>query len=308
MKRYIGIIATVVIVFLIVIMSGLMGGQDEQSVEIDSNILAEEKNETNETNEVNAKGIPILAYHTFEDDPKFPGINTTPEIFKEQLTLLKEKGYTTITTEQLQLYQKGEITLPEKSLMITIDDGYESVYEEAYPILKELDMKATLFLITSHIQLGFRFDIPMLSWDQIKEMQNSSFIEIGNHTHDLHWRGNDNSEGYEAMTMNMTKDGDMITDEEREQIIIDDLKQAEHLIEKHVGTSPQGFAYPYGVYDNIVEKAVKHAGYDVVHTTEQGLNFPGEDSTRLKRLGIMSKIDAERLLNIVEQYFDDLED
>ena len=134
--------------------------------------------------------------------------------------MLKENGWKTITSDQLAMFQQGDMVLQEKSFMITIDDGYESVYNNAFPILKELDMNATLFVITSHIESGNRFNIRMSSWEQIKEMSDSGYIEIGNHTHDLHWRGNGNTKGYEAMVTNITKRGKEISNTTRENIIV----------------------------------------------------------------------------------------
>lgn len=250
----------------------------------------------------NPKAIPVLMYHTFDENPKFPGINTTGEQFKAQLTYMKENGYTAITTEEFVMYQKGLKKLPLKSFMITIDDGYESVYDIAFPILKELEMKATLFVITSHIELGHRFDIPILTWEQIKEMHNSGYVEIGNHTHDLHWRGNNNTAGYEAMIFNQTKDGRTITNAERERMIISDLKHAHQLIEQNVGEAPKTFAYPYGAYDQVAERAVKSLRYDVVHTVKPGVNFHDGDVAHVKRINMTSEVNPIKLMDQIHQF------
>lgn len=174
-----------------------------------------------------------------------------------------------------EIHRKGLRNLNDgslKSFMITIDDGYESVYNIAYLILKELEMKATLFVKTSHIESGERFGVPMLTWEKLKEMNDSGYIEIGNHTHDLHWRGENNSPGKEAMVTNVTKDGKKITDAQREQMIIEDLKTAGELVERNVGVPPKSFAYPYGAYDQVAERAVKKAGYTLNHTVIEGVN------------------------------------
>lgn len=251
----------------------------------------------------NAKGIPILMYHKFDAEGNaLQGINTSPLNFKEQLQLLKANGYTAITTEQLMDYQLKKRALPEKPFMITLDDGYESVYTEAFPILQELEMPAVLFVITSHIESGERFGVPMMTWEQMKEMSDSGLIEIGNHTHDFHWRGNDNQRGYEAMILNMTKDGKPLSDERRFAQIVVDLTTAHQLIEENVGVAPISFSYPYGVFDDIAEKAVKKAGYGVAHSIVEGANFPGDDLLRLKRTGINDETNALQLKERIETY------
>ncbi|WP_438311260.1 polysaccharide deacetylase family protein [Sporosarcina sp. FA9] len=240
----------------------------------------------------NAKGVPILMYHTFEDNPKFqfPGINVSTENFRAQLSYLKKNGFVTILPNDLKLFELGLKKLPVKPIMITIDDGYESVYTQAYPILKEFDMKAVFLVITSHIESGERFNEPMVTWEQIKEMSDSGYVEIGNHTHDLHWRGRGNTAGFEAMITNETKDGKIITNAQREQNIYDDLKTAHQLIEQRTGVSPTLFAYPYGAFDKVAERAVGSSGYEMALTVQEGVHFIGDGTMRLKRLGINNNV------------------
>ncbi|MEK4128682.1 polysaccharide deacetylase family protein [Solibacillus sp. FSL W8-0474] len=247
----------------------------------------------------NATYIPILMYHSFDEKPSLPGINTTPKLFKEHLTLLKNNGWTTITTDQLVMFLQGDIDLPENSFMITIDDGYESVYDNAFPILKELNMNATLFVITSHIESGERFHSRMSNWRQLKEMSASGYIEIGNHTHDLHWRGNGNTKGFEAMITNMTKQGKKISNTTRENIIVNDLTLAHKLITKNIGKEPKTFAYPYGSFDEVSERAVREAGYEISFSIIEDMNYPGENSERIKRYGTNSYVSAESVLKKV---------
>ena len=93
----------------------------------------------------NAPQFTVLNFHHFGEVEAYPtigNITTSPKRFRELLETLKKEGYTTITQEQVQNYLTNEEIIPEKSILLTIDDGYESVYEHAYPILKELKMAA----------------------------------------------------------------------------------------------------------------------------------------------------------------------
>lgn len=111
-------------------------------------------------------------------------------LFREQLNYLRKKGYTSI--DPLQLLKPE--SLPEKPVLITFDDGYEGVYTHAYPILKEFEFKATLFLISSvtgsgnnpyynEWDKGKRPVAKHLSIEVIKEMLKSNLISLGSHSH-----------------------------------------------------------------------------------------------------------------------------
>lgn len=245
--------------------------------------MASEKIMARDYQDGNLQSLPVINYHMFDSTTKYPNVNTTPENFRAQLTLLKEHGYTTVTHKQIENYLSGKEKLPQKSFAITIDDGYESVYKVAYPVLKELGMTATLFVITSEVEKGTRLNLPMMTWAQIKEVSDSGVMDVQNHTHDMHWRYQELT-GKEAMITNVTKAGISITDNQRRQIILDDVLTAKNLITKNVGIAPTAFSYPYGAYDSLVEKAIKDSGYEVAYSTITGVNHSGDGTTRIKRL------------------------
>ncbi|MGM7683300.1 polysaccharide deacetylase family protein [Cytobacillus sp. Hm23] len=178
--------------------------------------------------------VPVLMYHTFDVEGKFNSINTTPDRFEEQIKKLKEEGYSTITLEQFVNYVNGNAGLPKNPIMITIDDGYESVYTEAYPIIKKYNINATVFPIGSDVESGERFDLPMMDWGQMKEMYDEGLVEIQSHTYDLHWRLN-NEAGKEALVYPYTKDGKKMSESQLKNNIMTDLKKAKATIESNIG-------------------------------------------------------------------------
>lgn len=250
----------------------------------------------------NAKGITVINYHAFGDHQQIAHINTSKAIFREQLMMLKESGYTVISEPQLIAYLQGHGRIPEKSVFLTIDDGYESVYTIAYPILKELGMQATLFVIVKDIEVGSRKGVPMLNWSQLKEMADSNVMNVGNHTYDLHWRGNNDSPKYEAMLLNQTKDGQPLTNEARQQMIAEDVLKAKQLIEQRISKQTTSFAYPYGAYDKIAEHAIKQAGYFIDYSTESGLNLFGSGTVHIKRIDSSNRVSALALKQLLEEH------
>ncbi|MFJ5765427.1 polysaccharide deacetylase family protein [Lysinibacillus sp. NPDC093210] len=251
----------------------------------------------------NAKGVTVINFHSFGDYKEIANINITEKLFREQLKMLKDNGYSTITEDQLIAYLQGHGRIPEKSVFLTIDDGYESVYKVAYPILKEMGMQATLFIIVNDVETGFRKNVPMLNWQQIKEMSDSGFIHIGNHTYDLHWRGNNDKPKHEAMILNQKKNGEPLTNEERLRYIQEDITKAHQLIEKYTGKAPKSFSYPYGVYDRIAEQAVKEAGYTIDYSTQGGYNLFGEGTVHIKRIDSSNRVSAHELKKILEKNY-----
>ena len=97
-----------------------------------------------------ATKIPVLMYHYFDDKTNV-GAVVVKEEFKKQIKYLKDNGYNTITIQELIDFKEGKKDLPKKSILITSDDGYLSNYEFMYPILKENNMKATIFVIGENI-------------------------------------------------------------------------------------------------------------------------------------------------------------
>ena len=90
--------------------------------------------------------VPILLYHHITEEPGEGGA-VSVETFNEQMTALVEAGYTAVTFADLDAFVSGDGALPDKPILITFDDGYESNYTHAYPILKEHGLKATIFVI-----------------------------------------------------------------------------------------------------------------------------------------------------------------
>ncbi|MFY3791590.1 stalk domain-containing protein [Ureibacillus sp. MALMAid1270] len=94
--------------------------------------------------------VPVLMYHHFDEKTQ-NSVTVDPKNFEEQMLALQKAGYETITTEQMNAFLNGKGKLPNKPVLITMDDGYESNYIYAYETLKKYNMKATIFLITSQV-------------------------------------------------------------------------------------------------------------------------------------------------------------
>jgi peptidoglycan/xylan/chitin deacetylase (PgdA/CDA1 family) len=120
--------------------------------------------------------VPVLTYHKFSES-KTDKMTITAASFEEQMKFLKDKGYHVITLEQLFDFLDFKIQIPKRSVVITIDDGWRSTYDIAFPILKKYGYPATLFVYTALIT-GSKVT---LNWDLISEMAGQG-IDVQCHT------------------------------------------------------------------------------------------------------------------------------
>ena len=176
--------------------------------------------------------IPVLLYHHFmEDDVPEDRYSTTitGAQFENHIKTLTEKGYNSISIEDLRAYIEDGKALPKNPYMITVDDGYDSNYIIMYPILKKYNAKAVIFVTGNMIREGpgkhwNKNSLIWMTWDMLKEMENSGLVEIQNH-------------GY------LHKPAETLTDEEFRESAI----KGEELLNVKLGERKvKAFAYPHG--------------------------------------------------------------
>ncbi|MFZ5754981.1 MAG: polysaccharide deacetylase family protein [Bacillota bacterium] len=243
--------------------------------------------------------VPVLIYHHFAP----PGLNIhynnavlTPEQFETQMRYLVENHYNVISLRDLaEAMEKGQ-ALPPKTLVITMDDGYESNYVYVFPILKKYNIKATINLIVSYIKeehpVPFNPEITTyLTWKQIEEMKASGLIDFQSHTFNQHYYG-PVDEKYRIMKPALTtplykpEENRRETKEEYRERVLADLKKAKDLLEERLGTEVFALAYPYGAYNHEVQALARKAGYKMQLSVKNGLNRYGDTLTAIKRVNI----------------------
>ena len=233
--------------------------------------------------------IPVLMYHHIaETYPKgAEGANITPELFEAHMRGILERGYTPIfVADYYNSVQKGE-SLPEKPIIVTFDDGYLSNYEIAYPILKKLDIPATIFIVTSTVGATAESGVvgnSHFTWEQAREMQKSGVIDIHSHSHT-----------HRNMTMLSTAE------------VQEELRLSRYLIERNLNKSCFVFSYPFGGYNTATSNLSKYAGYRMqilVNNAESGedylANNTKEGIEHFTRLTISGDMSVEDLFEIID--------
>lgn len=188
----------------------------------------------------------VFVYHRFGND-KFPTTNITKEQFKAQLEYLHQNNFNVEKLSTvINLLQKNK-PLPPKTVVLTIDDAYISVYSVAFGMLKQYNYKCTVFVNTHPIDVKSKF---YMSWDEMREMKKYG-IEFANHSY-IH--------PYLL---------------EKKDTLDKEIKYAQKRLQEELGEdtneNPKMFSYPFGEYDadiqNYIEKKRLHRCYTNIRCT-----------------------------------------
>ena len=182
---------------------------------------------------VAASSASIIMYHRF-GEAEFPSTNTSIEQLDAHIAELTSNHYTVLPLEKIVVKLKSGQALPNRTVGISIDDGYKSIYTIAWPRLKAANLPFTVFLATGHID---RRSSNHLNWDQIREMQKAG-VEFGHHTVSHPHITNINP-----------------------QRLNHEINHANQRFEKELGIRPKLFAYPYGEASLSIISTIKKNGF-----------------------------------------------
>ena len=216
--------------------------------------------------------VPVIMYHRVINNPENEGVYGTyiyEDMFKKHMQYLKDKNYTVITFKDLdKIGWRNRFEKGKKYIILTFDDGYKDNYDLAFPILKEFNFKATIFLMGSltynewDVKAGGERKFSLMSVEMIKEMQDYG-IEFGAHT-------------FNHPKINT------LSNEEIEHQIVDVKKPLEEKIGKEIIT----FAYPYGILNDYAKEMAKKAGYTFALATDSGSVCLSDDLYQIRRIAI----------------------
>lgn len=184
--------------------------------------------------------ITVLNYHKVDD--VYIALSIPPVEFERQMAYLRDNGYTTISPDELRNSLEMGVSLPDKPVLITFDDGYADNYQKAYPILKKYGYKATIFVITDFLSTNPNY----ITWDQAREMQ-ANGITIASHT---------------MQHKSLTDLSDAAVRAE--------LAGSKAALSYQLGVEDVYFAYPTGTYNIHVMQLVQEAGYKGAFTIKYG--------------------------------------
>lgn len=242
--------------------------------------------------------VAILCYH--EIDKPGDGWAVSASQLDAHLQDMQSKGYRFISLDEYLAYTRGELKLPDRSVMITFDDGYESFYTKAYPLLQKYKIPAMLAVVSSWSDgEGKPTDVGKLAtWAQLKEMEQSGLVTVVSHTHAMHKNQEVNPQGdlSSVAENHLYVNGRYETDEEYEARLDHDFAKVQETFQKYLGHPARAVVWPYGLYSGAsVNMALKY-GMEATFLLDGGVNTPGIDSAKYaKRIIINSTTDLTRL-------------
>ncbi|PCI40905.1 MAG: chitin deacetylase [Rhodospirillaceae bacterium] len=204
-------------------------------------------------------GASVIMYHRFGEND-FPTTNVRLDQFEAHITELTSGEYTVLAIPEIVRRLKANEHFPEKTVGITIDDAYLSVFTEAWPRLKKAGLPFTIFVATDPVDRKYS---RYMSWAQLREISMDPLVTIGSQT---------------ASHLHMI--------EAKSDQLDADLAVSNDLFKKELGHVPQLIAYPYGEFDNHVIKASKKAGFVAGFGQHSGAFGLGDDEFRLPRFAM----------------------
>jgi peptidoglycan/xylan/chitin deacetylase (PgdA/CDA1 family) len=214
-----------------------------------------------------SRGLPVLMYHAFSDADEGAGHYTVSRRnFEKQMAWLNKKGYRGISLQEFARQRVNGRLPGEKTVILTVDDGYRDFLQVALPVLKKYNFTATVFVVTGLMDRKNSWDgtgelsgHELFSWDESKRLVQEG-IEIGAHTV-THAR---------LPTLEIEKARQEICGSKAD-------------IKENLGFEAGSFAYPYGLLNADVRDLVAKAGYSAACTVNDGLNHPAVDNCLLRR-------------------------
>lgn len=214
--------------------------------------------------------IPILLYHKIDhrnllllnENKQMLKFSVQADVFDAQMKYIVDQNYTVLTLEQL-IKAKNNNTMPEKPLVITLDDGWRSQYADALPILLKYNLPATFYIYTEVI------DAPLyMTWGNLQSLV-EKHMEIADHT---------------MRHPRLTKVA--------ANTLYEELVQSRYSLEKTLHITVSDFAYPYGDYNARILQAVKDAGYTSARTTHQSKHNDFKNMYQLNTINVENDIES----------------
>lgn len=245
----------------------VLSENENTSIENKENSELEQKLQSGKT--LSESGLPVLMYHFFYDKSKETdkdGNWIEISNFEEQMKYLAENDFYFPTWEQVENYIDGKQELPEKSVVITVDDGDPSFFELAVPIIQKYKIPTTSFVITY--------------WYGNRANDKQDYVSYQSHSYDMHKAG---SNGKGVM---LSWDYDKIKDD--------------ILLSRDVLGGANIFCYPFGQYNDLDIKVLKENGYRLAFTTKSGKVKKGSSKYELPRVRISGNTGIEEFKKKVE--------
>ena len=263
----------------------------------------------------------VLAYHSVVDESAaenqkhyFPQTISAQTLIKH-FNWLKENGYNVISWQQVIDAENGKGTLPDNAVLLSFDDGYETMYNVVFPLLKAYNYPAVFAPVTGWLDTPadqkIAYADKMLdrsvfaTWSQVKEMEQSGLVEVASHTHNLHNGINANPSGGQlpAVIAPEYKNGKYETEDAYKNRLKSDFTRSVQTLVNRIGKKPRVMVWPYGQFNDVAVQLARQSGMPHYFSLgEKIINKVGD-----KHIGRLL-LNAETDLNTVKNYLDGIDE
>lgn len=272
--------------------------------------------EEQEIPKIDLNTLTIIGYHEIIDKQTavIPDYAVTTKQFELHLDWLQQNGYHFVSVDQLIKAKEGKLKLPTKPVLLTVDDGYQSFYQYAYPIIKQRKIPVVLAVVGSWLETKDNALVQfgdekiarnkLLSWDELKTMQKSGYVEIGSHSYNLH-RGvignpQGNSEPAAVTREYDPKSKTYENDKAYTDRIYNDLKKNNKVLSAHGLKSPRVMVWPYGRYNMETVALAKKAGMPITISLDDGPDHIEKSLGHLNRILIEGNMTTDSLAQEIQ--------
>lgn len=269
-----------------------------------------------EVPKIDLKTLTVIGYHEIVAHAKaiIPDYAVSSQQFELHLDWLQQNGYHFITVDQLIKASEGRYQLPSKPVLLTVDDGYQSFYQYAYPILKARKIPVVLSVVGSWLEpkansmVQFGDDQlarnKLLSWTELKTMQDSGLVEIGSHSYNLHRGVIGNPQGNSEPAA-ITREYDAKTktyesDKAYAARIYKDLKKNNSVLKAHGLRSPRVMVWPYGRYNMQTINIAKKLGMPIAISLDDGPDHIKKSLGQMNRILIEGNMTTDNLAQEIQ--------
>lgn len=261
--------------------------------------------------------LTVIGYHEImakQQPAIIPDYAVSTQQFELHLDWLQKNGYHFINVDQLIKANAGKYQLPTKPVLLTVDDGYQSFYQYAYPIIKARKIPVVLSVVGSWLQPKANSVVQfgdetiardkLLSWSELKSMQDSGLVEIGSHSYNLH-RGvmgnpQGNSEPAAITRIYDPKHKSYESDRDYADRIYKDLKKNNALLNAHGLRTPRVMVWPYGRYNMQTVSIAKKLGMPVSISLDDGPDHIQKSLGQMNRILVEGNMTTDDLAQEIQ--------
>ena len=234
--------------------------------------------------------LSVLTYHDILADPSEDSYAMSRSAFVAHMDYLESNGYRVLSLKEVETYYLQKREFPNKSILLTFDDGLRSYAKFVVPVLRTYGFPSVASVVTGWLdgkQVPQEYKNKLMSWSELKQLATDPLVDIVTHTNNLHHGEPSNPQGNEAAAAvtrrYIAAENRYETEAQFRERVQSDLKHSAKRLQEQLGITVKGVTWPYGEYDQVLSQEASSLGLNLQLNLEQGINTVANLPT-LKRI------------------------